>query len=409
MSVSGRPRPSRRGTAGAAPAESLTGGTDDLPESERGDRGDGSGGRCRGPARLRRRVRRGPGRGGHRGGGEAERGGAAGGGSAAPALAHAVAATEEAERTLRAEIQTAAPKLAFALVETLLGRELALAADPGREAITRVLALDEGMQPATVRLNPADVAAFDDAISAGSSTWWPTRQSSRVGRWSRSGGPSLTGSWHRRSSGCARSSSVREQMMTALLDALAEPALSAARPRRYGQVTQMVGMSIEVAGIPAAIGDGLVLLPGERPDRWPRSSRCATRGSCAWRSGRRAGLRAGNPRDGHGRPVARAGRSRLCWVAVLDGIGRPLDEGPAIAGCDVSVRGAPPHPLRRGMVADQLPLGVRVLDGLIPCGKGQRLGIFAGFGRREVVTDVDDRPGNVRRRLGGGADRRTGA
>ncbi len=48
--------------------------------------------------------------------------------------------------------------------------------------------------------------------------------------------------------------------MTALLDALAEPALAAARPRRYGQVTQMVGMSIEVAGIPAAIGDGLLLL-----------------------------------------------------------------------------------------------------------------------------------------------------
>ena len=32
------------------------------------------------------------------------------------------------------------------------------------------------------------------------------------------------------------------------------------------------------------------------------------------------------------------------------------------------------------MVAAQLPLGVRVLDGLIPCGKGQRLGIFAGSG-----------------------------
>ena len=57
-----------------------------------------------------------------------------------------------------------------------------------------------------------------------------------------------------------------------------------------------------------------------------------------------------------------------------------MDEGPAISGTDVSVTGAPPHPLRRGMVAAQLPLGVRVLDGLIPCGKGQRLGIFAGSG-----------------------------
>ena len=78
------------------------------------------------------------------------------------ALGRAVAAAEEAERTMRAEIQAAAPKLAFALVEALLGRELALAANPGLEAVVRVLALDEGMQPATVRMNPADVAAFDD-------------------------------------------------------------------------------------------------------------------------------------------------------------------------------------------------------------------------------------------------------
>jgi flagellar assembly protein FliH len=78
------------------------------------------------------------------------------------ALSRAVAAAEEAERTMRAEIQAAAPKLAFALVEALLGRELALAANPGREAVARVLALDEGMQPATVRMNPADLAAFDE-------------------------------------------------------------------------------------------------------------------------------------------------------------------------------------------------------------------------------------------------------
>jgi len=82
--------------------------------------------------------------------------------AALSALSRAVAAAEEAERTMRAEIQAAAPKLAFALVEALLGRELALAANPGREAVARVLALDEGMEPATVRMNPADIAAFGE-------------------------------------------------------------------------------------------------------------------------------------------------------------------------------------------------------------------------------------------------------
>jgi flagellar assembly protein FliH len=77
------------------------------------------------------------------------------------ALSQALAKAEECERHMRAEIQAAAPKLAFALVETLLGRELALAANPGRDAVIRVLALDEGLSPATVRLNPVDMAALE--------------------------------------------------------------------------------------------------------------------------------------------------------------------------------------------------------------------------------------------------------
>jgi flagellum-specific ATP synthase len=170
----------------------------------------------------------------------------------------------------------------------------------------------------------------------------------------------------------------RERVMTALLDALTEPALAAARPQRYGQVTQMVGMSIEVAGIPAAIGDGLLLLPGDERIEAEVVALRDGRVVCL-ALGETAGLRAGTRVCAMGGPLpVRVGPELL--GRVLDGIGRPMDEGPAISGSDVSVTGAPPHPLRRGMVAAQLPLGVRVLDGLIPCGKGQRLGIFAGSG-----------------------------
>jgi flagellum-specific ATP synthase len=66
---------------------------------------------------------------------------------------------------------------------------------------------------------------------------------------------------------------------------------------------------------------------------------------------------------------------------VLDGLGRPLDDGPPILGLPtVGVDGTPPHPLRRAMVREPLRLGVRALDTLVPCGRGQRLGIFAGSG-----------------------------
>ncbi len=78
------------------------------------------------------------------------------------ALSQALVAAEESERHMRTEIQAAAPKLAFALLEVLLGRESALAANPGQDAVSRVLALDEGMQPATVRLNPGDIEALEE-------------------------------------------------------------------------------------------------------------------------------------------------------------------------------------------------------------------------------------------------------
>jgi flagellar assembly protein FliH len=82
--------------------------------------------------------------------------------AALSALQRVIAAAEEANVRMRGEIQAAAPKLAFALLETLLGREVALAANPGLEAVTRVLALDEGGQPATVRLNPTEVDVLGD-------------------------------------------------------------------------------------------------------------------------------------------------------------------------------------------------------------------------------------------------------
>lgn len=62
-------------------------------------------------------------------------------------------------------------------------------------------------------------------------------------------------------------------------------------------------------------------------------------------------------------------------------MGEPIDGGGRLDDCEtVTVDGTPPHPLRRSSVNRQLPLGVRVLDTMTPCGRGQRMGIFAGSG-----------------------------
>jgi FliI/YscN family ATPase len=66
---------------------------------------------------------------------------------------------------------------------------------------------------------------------------------------------------------------------------------------------------------------------------------------------------------------------------VLDGLGRPID-GLALPGRlrPVAVDRAPPPALGRRPVDEPLPTGIRVIDGLLTLGKGQRVGLFAGSG-----------------------------
>lgn len=69
---------------------------------------------------------------------------------------------------------------------------------------------------------------------------------------------------------------------------------------------------------------------------------------------------------------------------VLNGLGKPLDtetKGPLIdADESFPVIGPPPDPLKRQLITEPISVGVRCLDGVLTCGKGQRMGIFAAAG-----------------------------
>jgi flagellum-specific ATP synthase len=66
---------------------------------------------------------------------------------------------------------------------------------------------------------------------------------------------------------------------------------------------------------------------------------------------------------------------------VIDGLGVPLDGRPLPHPVTHrSTTGAPPDALSRPRITERVGLGVRALDTLVPCGRGQRLGIFAGSG-----------------------------
>ena len=66
---------------------------------------------------------------------------------------------------------------------------------------------------------------------------------------------------------------------------------------------------------------------------------------------------------------------------VLDGLGNPMDgKGPIAYDEMGTVYNDPPDPMERHLITEPITTGIRAIDSLLTCGKGQRLGIFAGSG-----------------------------
>ena len=66
---------------------------------------------------------------------------------------------------------------------------------------------------------------------------------------------------------------------------------------------------------------------------------------------------------------------------VVDCMGRPIDgRGPIAGPHRRELYGSSPPPLQRQRVEKPLAFGIRCIDGLLTCGRGQRMGIFAGSG-----------------------------
>src|SRR5579871_2222852 len=68
---------------------------------------------------------------------------------------------------------------------------------------------------------------------------------------------------------------------------------------------------------------------------------------------------------------------------VLNGLGQPLDEdekGPLVTEESFPIFSPPPDPLKRSLIHKPISVGVRAIDGVLSCGIGQRIGIFAAAG-----------------------------
>ncbi|MBS1844236.1 MAG: flagellum-specific ATP synthase FliI, partial [Actinobacteria bacterium] len=149
---------------------------------------------------------------------------------------------------------------------------------------------------------------------------------------------------------------------------------------RRGRVRDVIGLIIEASGLEAEVGEVCRIETGRHRPPVPaevvgfRDSR-----TLLMPLGEMTGI-------GPGKPVTAEGEAFRVPVGeallgqVVDSFGRPLDGSALHAGGSRSAAADPPEPLGRPRIEKRLALGVRALDAFVPCGQGQRLGIFAGSG-----------------------------
>jgi ATP synthase in type III secretion protein N len=162
------------------------------------------------------------------------------------------------------------------------------------------------------------------------------------------------------------------------LEALKEKLAGASTVRPTGRVLGVTGLSLRFALPGVRVGDVVTVKRRGEP------LACEVVGfdrgeAIAMPLGALTGVGPDDDVEATGGPLqVRAGPSLL--GRVVDGLGRALDGGPAVTGELVAVDGDPPAALDRRPVARPLATGVRVIDGLLTLGEGQRVGLFAGSG-----------------------------
>ena len=170
-------------------------------------------------------------------------------------------------------------------------------------------------------------------------------------------------------------------MAESLLKRLGDAVARADLHRRHGRVSDLIGLIVEATGLEAEVGEVCEIATGR--GRAPVPAEVVgfrSRRTLLMPLGELHGIGPGNVVTATGEPVRVPVGDELLG-RVLDGLGRPIDQGEELPDGRVrSAAGAPPDALERPRIRERVGLGVRVLDGMVPCGRGQRLGIFAGSG-----------------------------
>ena len=148
-----------------------------------------------------------------------------------------------------------------------------------------------------------------------------------------------------------------------------------------GRVVQVIGLVIESEGPVAAVGE-ICRIESARHDGITLAEVVGFRNHhlLLMPLGELHGIHPGSEVTATGLPM-RIGVGHALKGRVLDGLGRPIDGlGPVQTEQTVELNLLPPHPLKRQRIHQVFQTGIKAVDTFMPCGRGQRLGIFAGSG-----------------------------
>jgi flagellum-specific ATP synthase len=148
-----------------------------------------------------------------------------------------------------------------------------------------------------------------------------------------------------------------------------------------GRVTQLIGLVIESEGPMASVGE-ICRIESPRHDVSMLAEVVGFRSHrvLLMPLGEITGIHPGSEVIALGQPLQAPVGDHLLG-RVIDALGEPMDElGPLKSSQTASINAMPPHPLQRSRIGKVFEMGVKALDTFTPCGRGQRLGIFAGSG-----------------------------
>ncbi|MCF7810686.1 flagellar protein export ATPase FliI [bacterium] len=150
--------------------------------------------------------------------------------------------------------------------------------------------------------------------------------------------------------------------------------------RQRGRVRQIIGLVVESDGPAVSIGDRCSISSRRNGDVLAEVVGFRGNSVLLMPLSEMEGIGPGSVVTASDEPFT-IGVGKALLGRVIDGLGRPIDNN---GHFEVETRRPiyhkPPDPLTRKRITEPLSTGIRSIDGLLTCGKGQRFGIFAGSG-----------------------------